>query len=924
MAKKYSDTLNLFDTAFPMRGDLARREPEMLAAWRDGDLYAQVRARAAGRPKFVLHDGPPYANGDLHIGHAVNKILKDIVVRSKTLDGNDAPYLPGWDCHGLPIEHQVEKAGGDRAAPDAFRRRCRAFAETQIERQKKDFIRMGVSGEWDAPYKTMRPETEAGIIRVLAALYARGLVSRRRKPVFWCADCESALAEAEVEYEDHVSDAADFAFPFRDSAAAARAFGAAGDAPAAAVIWTTTMWTLPANRAVAANPEMEYSLVECGGRRFVVAESLREQALARWRMTDAKVVGAARGNDFAGLACAHPFYARDSAVIASEHVSDDAGTGLVHIAPAHGEDDFRLGVRHHLQMESPVEGDGRFSESTPLFAGMHVREAADAVAEAARRGGNLLAREDCRHSYPKCWRHRTPVLFRADWQWFADMDTPKINGATLRETALAATEETDFYPRWGKQPDARDGVPRRPDWCLSRQRHWNVPIPFFLHKKTDEPHPQTVEIAEKAAAIVERGGIEAWFAADDRDILGGDSADYRRVRDSLDVWFDSGATHRAVMGWDGGDDSRPDMYLEGSDQHRGWFQSSLLLGCAMFGRAPYRQILTHGFVVAGDGRKMSKSRGNVVSPQEIIGKYGADILRLWTGASDYAGEIAVSEEILTRVVEIYRRIRNTTRFLLANLSDFNPEKDMPPADEMLEIDRLMLCRGEAFRADAVDAYRRYEFHEAMQKLQRFCSLELGSFYLDVLKDRLYTCPRDSFARRSAQGALWHLARAVIKIMAPVLCFTADEAWRALADDDADSPLLHTWTDSLPRPSDGAALLKKWETISRWREAAAKEIEKRRGEGSIRSPLDAELTFYGAAEDIAPLLSLGDELRHVFIVSAARAEEAPQFAVAAAPSSHAKCPRCWHREAASGGDAAHPDLCGRCARALRGECERRFV
>ncbi|MGI9298060.1 MAG: isoleucine--tRNA ligase [Gammaproteobacteria bacterium] len=924
MSKKYSDTLNLFDTAFPMRGDLARREPGMLAAWRDGGLYARVRELAAAqrRPKFVLHDGPPYANGDLHIGHAVNKILKDIIVRSKTLDGYDAPYLPGWDCHGLPIEHQVEKTGGDRGAPDAFRRRCRAFAETQIARQKEGFIRMGVLGEWDSPYTTMRPETEAGIIRVLGAMHKRGLVSRRLKPVFWCADCESALAEAEVEYEDHVSDAVDVAFPFRDSAAVSRAFGVSGDAPAAAVIWTTTIWTLPANRAVAVHPEMEYALVECGGRRFVVAESLREQSLARWKMSDAKTIGAARGGALSGFMCAHPFYERDSIVVAAAHVSADAGTGLVHTAPAHGEDDFRLGLEHNLPAESPVEENGVFAESVQLFGGMHVWKAADAISDAARRGGNLLARESYRHSYPKCWRHKSPVLFRADWQWFADMDSPKIGGKTLRETALAAVDETDFYPRWGKNR-LRAMVASRPDWCLSRQRYWNVPIPFFLHKKTGALHPRTAEIAERAAAIVARGGIEAWFAADDRDILGDDAAGYRRVRDTLDVWFDSGATHRAVMGWDGGDDSRPDMYLEGSDQHRGWFQSSLLTGCAMFGRAPYRQILTHGFVIAGDGRKMSKSLGNAMSPQELIQKYGADILRLWIGVSDYGGEISLSDEILKRVIEMYRRLRNTARFLLANLSDFDPQKDMPAADAMLEIDRLMLCRGEAFRAAAADAYRRYEFHEAMRLLQRFCSLELGSFYLDVLKDRLYTCPQNSSARRSAQGALWHLARTIIKMMSPVLCFTADEAWRALSGDDAESPLLHTWTDSPPQPADRESLTKKWDAIARWRELAAKEIEAKRGAGIIRSSLDAELTFYGKAEEIAPLRSLGGELRHAFIVSNAAAEEATQTAVVVAPSSNPKCPRCWHRESAAGA-AAHPELCVRCVRALRGECERRFV
>ena len=923
--KKYSDTLNLSGTVFPMRGDLARREPEMLARWEKNNLYQKVRALAAAqkRPKFVLHDGPPYANGDLHIGHAVNKVLKDIIVRSKTLAGCDAPYLPGWDCHGLPIEHQVEKRGGDRSAPDSFRRRCRDFAETQIERQKKDFIRMGVAGEWNAPYKTMNPKTEAGIIRTLGKIYARGLISRRLKPVFWCADCQSALAEAEVEYEPHESQAVDVAFAAADSAAVNAAFGADSGAPVFAVIWTTTVWTLPGNRAIAVHPEMEYELAEYGGRRFIVAGSLRETALARWQMDGATSAGKAPGAALAGMRFIHPFYERESPVFCGAHVMADAGTGLVHTAPGHGEDDFRVGAAHGLPLESVVDGDGCFSRTLPRFGGMNAQKAVPAVAEVLRENGALLSQNTYPHSYPKCWRHKSPVIFRADWQWFADMDSPRINGKTLRETALAAVAETAFYPEWG-QNRMRAMVSSRPDWCLSRQRYWNVPMPFFLHKDTGAPHPRTEELIEKAAQIVERGGIEAWFAADDGGLLGADAENYRRVRDTLDVWFDSGATHQAVMGWDGGDDSRPDIYLEGSDQHRGWFQSSMLTGCAIYGRAPYRQILTHGFVVSGDGRKMSKSLGNVVSPQEVIKKYGADILRLWAGASDYSGEIAVSEEIIGRVVEMYRRLRNTARFLLANLSDFDAAA-APPPDKLLEIDRLMLNRGEKFRAAAVAHYESYEFHAAMQTVQHFCSVELGSFYLDILKDRLYTCPRDSFARRSAQATLWVLSQALLKITAPVLCFTADEAWRALLGDDEESPLLHTWTAPLPQPADGESLAKKWETIGRWRDLALKEIESRRAAGEIRSSLEADLVFFGKAEEIAPLLSLGGELRHVFIVSRAEAKEsADEMHVAVQKSAHQKCARCWHREADIGKDAAHPELCGRCIKVLAGECARRFV
>ncbi len=927
-AKKYSDTLNLSATAFPMRGDLARREPEMLAAWEKTQLYGRVRRLAAAqkRPKFVLHDGPPYANGDLHIGHAVNKILKDIIVRAKTLAGFDAPYLPGWDCHGLPIEHQVEKQGGDRGDADAFRRRCRAFAETQITLQKKGFIRMGVAGEWDAPYKTMNPQTEAGIIRVLGKIYERGLLSRRLKPVFWCADCESALAEAEVEYEERESQAADAAFAAADNAAANAAFGADNNAPVFAAIWTTTVWTLPGNRAIVAHPKITYALAEYGGRRFILAKSLLETALARWDMADAKIIGEASGAALQNLVFLHPFYERESPMFAAEYVGEDAGTGLVHTAPGHGEDDFKTGKAHGLPLESSIDGSGFFVADMPRFGGMNARDAVPAIVDALRENGALLALKPHLHSYPLCWRHKSPVLFRADWQWFADMDSPCINGKTLRETALAAVRETEFYPQWG-QNRMRAMVAGRPDWCLSRQRYWNVPMPFFLHKKNGCPHPHSAEIIEKAAQIAEQGGIEAWFAADDADILrdcGGDDGEYRRVRDTLDVWFDSGATHSAVLGWDGGDKTRPDMYLEGSDQHRGWFQSSLLTACAMHGRAPYREILTHGFVVAGDGRKMSKSLGNVVSPRGVIDKYGADILRLWTGASDYSGEIAVSEEIIGRVVEIYRRLRNTMRFLLANVSDFDPAA-APPPDELLEIDRLMLTRGETFRAAAAAAYARYEFHAAVQMLQNFCSLELGSFYLDILKDRLYTCPQNSFARRSAQTVLRHLAETIVKISAPVLCFTADEAWRALCGDDAESPLLHTWTAPLPQAADGESLAQKWAEIGKWRDLALKEIEKQRAAGTVRSSLEASIVLSGSEKDIAPLLSLGEELRYVFIVSHAAAEiseGAPS--VAAVKSPHAKCARCWHRQKDVGENQTHPELCGRCALALNGECARRFA
>ena len=746
MSKKspHAETLNLPGTPFPMRGDLARREPEMLALWEKNRLYSRLREIAKGRPRFVLHDGPPYANGDIHIGHAVNKCLKDFIVRAKNLAGFDAPYLPGWDCHGLPVEHQVEKTKRARRGQPDFRAQCRAFAEEQINRQKADFIRMGIAGEWENPYKTMRPETEAGIIRALGALNQTGIVVRKMRPSLWCAQCESALAEAEIEYQEKTSLAVDVAFPAQDESKVAAAFNLREPAKqTAAVIWTTTAWTLPANRAICVHPELQYELIEVeSGMRFIVAAELREAALARWGFEKCKVAATASGKQLAGLVFTHPFYDRESPVIAGEHVTAEAGTGLVHTAPGHGDDDFKVGAQNNLQVDCPVDGKGFFMENIPLFGGMNIWDAVEKIADHLADKKALLAREKYPHSYPLCWRHKTPVLYRATRQWFAAMDQPMApDNKTLRQRAMEAIAETDFYPSWGKGRMAAM-VSQRPDWCLSRQRQWNTPMPFFLKKDSGAPHPRTDELLECAAQIVEKGGIEAWHAAEIGEFLDADEAQaYEKCADALDVWFDSGTTHQAVMGWTGGEETRPDLYLEGSDQHRGWFQSSLLTGCALHGRAPYRQILTHGFVIAGDGRKMSKSEGNAMAPQKLMDRFGADIVRLWTASSDYSKEIALSEEILARTVESYRRIRNTLRFLLANVSDFESEKHSPPPGELLELDRHALAMAEDFRLRTAEAYGRYDFHSAAREAHDFCSLDLGGFYLDILKDRLYTCRR---------------------------------------------------------------------------------------------------------------------------------------------------------------------------------------
>lgn len=928
-------TLNLLDTPFPMRGNLAKREPQMLALWQKTRLYARIREVSTGRPRFVLHDGPPYANGALHIGHAVNKILKDIVVRSKTLAGFDAPYLPGWDCHGLPIEHQVEKSKrASRKDPDAFRRQCRIFAEEQIQMQREGFMRMGVMGEWDNPYKTMNPKTEAGIIRALGEIYERGLITRRQKPVLWCADCTSALAEAEVEYEERTSDAVDVFFGAEDNAAVAKVFGIneSGEDIGAA-IWTTTAWTLPANRAICVHPQLEYALIATCGRRVIVAAELAEAATKRWG-GDCQILAKASGEKLQGLIFRHPFYDRPSPIVCGEHVTAESGTGLVHTAPAHGEEDFHTGLRNGLLVDTPVDGRGFFAADVGLFGGDNIWKAVPKIIETLKERGALLAAEKYTHSYPLCWRHKSPVIFRTTWQWFVAMDKARQgdgDNRTLRDIALSAIDDTAFFPPSG-QNRLRMMIENRPDWCLSRQRFWNVPAAFFIHKQSGEEHPRTAELIQQAATMVERGGIEAWYQSDINDFLdAAEAEEYEKGTDALDVWFDSGVSHRAVLGWRGDDEGRPDMYLEGSDQHRGWFHSSLLTGAAIFGRAPYRQILTHGFVVSGDGRKMSKSIGNIVAPDKVMNENGADILRLWVASSDYGGEIATSKEITKGVVEKYRRLRNSIRFLLANLSDFDAGADMLAPDDMLEIDRYALTMAEECRAKTAADYGKYDFHSATNALQYFCSLNLGSFYLDILKDRLYTCPATSRARRSAQSALYVMTEMLLKLMAPVLCFTADEAWRVLHKDDNQSPMLHTFDAPLPMPKDAKSLRDKWQLILRARERVLRELEKAREAGVIRSSLEAKVDIGNDGEEYNALDSLAEELRYVFIVSEASLHRGA-VDVKVAAHAEAKCSRCWHREEsvvevkddASADDKTNA-LCARCLAAMAGDDGgRRFV
>ncbi|MEZ5616541.1 MAG: isoleucine--tRNA ligase [Rhodocyclaceae bacterium] len=927
----YRKTLNLPDTPFPMKGDLAKREPQWVADWQQRKLYQKIRKASAGRPRFVLHDGPPYANGDIHIGHAVNKILKDIIVRSKTLAGFDAPYVPGWDCHGLPIEHQIEKLHGKHLPADQARELCRAFAAEQVERQKKDFIRLGVLGEWDDPYLTMAFRNEADEIRALGEIHRRGFLFKGLKPVNWCFDCGSALAEAEVEYQDKESPAIDVAFPLDESerGRVAHAFGlqALPDSPCHAVIWTTTPWTIPGNQALNLHPEFTYELVQTPRGLLVLAAELRGQALARYGL-EGRVLGACQGAALALVKFRHPFYERESPVYLGDYVTLDTGTGVVHSAPAYGLEDFESCKRHGMRNEeilTPVQGDGRFAESLPFFGGLNVWKANAAIIEKLREVGCLFASNKITHSYMHCWRHKTPIIYRATSQWFIGMDRQPVEGRTLRETALAAVEATQFFPDWG-QARLHAMIANRPDWCVSRQRNWGVPIPFFLHKETGELHPRTPELLEQVAQRVEKDGIDAWFRLDAAELLGAEADQYDKMRDTLDVWFDSGTTHRTVLrGSHAGESKWPaDLYLEGSDQHRGWFHSSLLTACALDGRAPYDGLLTHGFVVDGTGHKMSKSKGNVIAPQKVSDTLGAEVLRLWVAATDYSGELSISDEILKRVVESYRRIRNTLRFLLANTADFDPVKEMLPLAEWLEIDRYALALTRRLQAQVTADYGRYEFHRVVQALQGFCSEELGAFYLDILKDRLYTTAANSKPRRAAQSALWHILQALARLMAPVLTFTAEEIWQILTKNPEDSVMLATW-HALPEPAQESVLLTRWQQIREVRAEVSKVLEELRVAGKIGSSLQAEVEIRASGAKHELLASLGNDLRLVLICSKAtlvKVGDSAAEGIAAEPSPHAKCPRCWHWREDVGVNAEHPELCGRCDANLHGGGEPR--
>lgn len=923
----YKDTINLPQTDFPMRGNLAKREPEMLRAWQEQDLYRQIREARAGRQPFILHDGPPYANGDIHIGHAVNKILKDIIVKAKTMSGFDAPYVPGWDCHGLPIELAVEKELGQAARqkhPNEFRAECRRYAERQVERQRTDFVRLGVLGDWDQPYLTMNYQTEADIIRALGKIIANGHLQKGFKPVHWCTDCGSALAEAEVEYEEKTSLSIDVRFEVLNEDAFLQAChhapDHAGHGPLSVVIWTTTPWTLPANQAVCLHPELEYAMVQCegeyGAERLVVAEALLKDTMIRYDIENYHVIAYCPGASLEGQLLQHPFYAREVPIILGGHVTTEAGTGAVHTAPGHGMDDFVVGLRYNLPVDNPVGGDGKFLPGTELFEGLHVLSANRQVVDVLRAKGRLLREQSIRHSYPHCWRHKTPIIFRATPQWFVD-----LNQAGLRDQALKAIDQVEWIPGWG-QERIQGMIENRPDWCVSRQRNWGVPIPLFIHQQTGALHPDTPALLEQVAQRVEQGGIEAWFALDPAELLGDQAADYEKIQDTLDVWFDSGVTHHSVL------DRHPqlrrpaDLYLEGSDQHRGWFQSSLLSAVAMNGEPPYRQVLTHGFTVDANGMKMSKSKGNVVAPQDVMKKLGADILRLWVAATDYRGEMSVSDEILKRVADAYRRLRNTARYLLSNLHGFDPAQHLVPADQMLALDRWAVGRAHQLQQEIIEAYGQYAFHQIYQKIHHFCSIEMGAAYLDITKDRQYTMATDSLGRRSSQTAMYHLVHALSRWLAPILSFTADEIWQHIPGDKPDNVFVAEWYEGLfPLAENETMNGVFWERVFTARDAVGKELEGLRANDAIGSSLDAEVAIYCDGPIHDALSALGEELHFLLLTSAAQvhpladkpasAKEQNGVWIVATPSTHPKCVRCWHHAADVGSHGDHPELCGRC-------------
>ncbi|MBF7074750.1 isoleucine--tRNA ligase [Glaciecola sp. MH2013] len=935
----YKPTLNLPETGFPMRGNLANREPQMLKKWTEKKLYQKIREAKAGKTPFILHDGPPYANGDIHIGHAVNKILKDIIVKSKTLSDFDSPYVPGWDCHGLPIELMVEKKvgkPGKKVSVAEFREKCRAYAERQIDGQRKDFIRLGVLGDWQNPYKTMDFRSEANIIRALGDIVESGHLEKGFKPVHWCTDCGSALAEAEVEYQDKVSPAIDVKFVVDNNQAFADAFNVDVDSinnsKTSVVIWTTTPWTIPANRAISLHPELSYELVEVSldndVENYILAADLVEQSMTRYGIENFKVLASCKGSDLERLSVHHPINPIQVPLILGEHVTTESGTGCVHTAPAHGVDDFNVGKAYDIEVYNPVGGNGVYLDNTPLFAGQHVFKANDSIIEVLKDKGALALNVKYEHSYPHCWRHKSPIIFRATPQWFISMDKKG-----LRDASIEQIHQTKWIPAWGESR-IKSMVEGRPDWCISRQRTWGVPIALFIHEQSGELHPNTAQIIEKVAQAVETKGIQAWWDIDSAELLGDDVNDYAKVTDTLDVWFDSGVTHYFVV--DKRDDipAPADLYLEGSDQHRGWFMSSLMSSTAINGHAPYKEVLTHGFTVDAHGKKMSKSLGNVIAPQEVTNKLGADILRLWAGSTDYRGEMTVSDEILKRSADAYRRIRNTCRFLLANLNGFNPATDIVPFEDMVELDQWAVAKASEVQEQILASYEQYDTLIVCQTLMQFCSIEMGSFYLDIIKDRQYTAKTDGLARRSCQTALYHIAEALVRWMAPVMSFTAQEVWEAMPGERDEFVFTGQWYQGMPTDNEVSSTFDNafWQSVMEVKTQVNSALEKARTDKVIGSSLEAKVVLYVSDSRAELLAKLQDELRFVLITSEAEVKPLSEKTVTAVSLDHddifvdvlvadgEKCVRCWHHKPEVNSDPKHPELCNRCIQNIEGEGE----
>jgi isoleucyl-tRNA synthetase len=922
----YKDTLNLPKTDFPMRANLPVRERDILTRWEALDLYRRLREASKDRPTYILHDGPPYANGPIHIGHALNKILKDIIVKVKQMEGFDAVYVPGWDCHGLPIEHQVAQELGPKLrelSKSEIRRRCRAFAEKYVAIQREEFKRLGVLGDWDRPYLTMEPSYEATILRELGCFIEKGSVYRGLKPVHWCWKCVTALAEAEVEYAEHTSPSIYVKFPVEGDLG--RWFPKARGLRGYVLIWTTTPWTLPANLAVSCHPDFAYSALEMDGEVWVVAEELKEEVLKRVPELSSKQLGAVRGADLEGMVCRHPFYERKSPVLLGQHVTLDQGTGCVHTAPGHGQEDYEMGLRYGLDIYNPVDDQGRFVPALELVGGLTVWEANEKIIERLKADGLLVAAEEVTHSYPHCWRCKEPILFRATAQWFIDLDR-----AELRQRALEEIRRVEWIPAWGEER-IYQMIERRPDWCISRQRAWGVPIPALYCLECGEAI-LTRQLAERAAALVEKEGADAWFERPVEDIVPEglqcpkcSGRSFKKEEDILDVWFESGVSHAAVLTGERRLSWPADMYLEGSDQHRGWFHSSLLAAVGTRGKAPYRSVLTHGYVVDGAGRKMSKSLGNVIAPQEVIERYGAEILRLWVASENYRDDIRISEEILTRLSEAYRRIRNTCRFLLANIADFDPARDSVPYRELPAMERYMLHRLQKLVERVRRAYERHEYHIFYHAFHNWCVVDLSSFYLDVLKDRLYCEPPESPGRRAAQTVLCQILTVMVRLMAPVLAFTAEEVWQHLPSACRTAESVHmTALPSVEPGYEDEELASKWDALLAVRGEVTRCLEEARRQKAIGSSLEAKIVLAAEGELWDLLDAHRSVLPELFIVSAVElfkpheapdrimpAQEVSGLLVAWEQAPGQKCERCWVYDEAVGSSREHPTLCGRC-------------